>query len=154
MYLDTRCYDCVIIALVSPTEHDNFATYDYEGKGMFKCPRCGHIWDLSKSTYDVRLKITKHGETDDEWLEIDVVEPYDPRILVKPKGELSIKEQMEDDLVEYQEEYWDGSHGMFDVELYFQWSSSGYYTVEWDLEIEVLKKTVVEVQSSTPKVIK
>jgi len=144
MYLDARCYNCVIMAEVSPSEHDDFALFDYGEKGIFKCPRCGSIWDISDDVYNVRLNVTKHGEPDDEWLEFEIVKPIDPRILVKPKNEVSIKEQMEDDLPEYQDEWWDGSHGIFDLEIYFKWTKSGYYTPEWDLDIEVFKKTLVE----------
>lgn len=149
MYVDRRCYKCFIMPRGYPSEDDDFAQYVYEGKGIFKCSRCGHIMNLSNSTYDVRLNVTKSGEPDDEWLEIDIVEPYDPKILVIPQdGKITVKQQMDEDLNEYQEEFWDGSYGLFDVELYFHWSSSGYYVVEWDLDIEIFKKTVVEVQSS------
>ena len=128
--LDTRCYNCVKMPDGPPSEKDDFAKYDYQGKGIWKCPRCGYVWDQSKNVYDVRLKATIDPECigdETPWIDFEIIEPFDPRILVKPRKELSIKRQMEQDLPEYQEDWWDGSEGVFDCEILFVWVSSGYY---------------------------
>jgi len=155
-YIDTNCYNCVAPSKEDPRQMDVQAHCEYQGKGIFKCPNCGWVLDLSRSTYDIRINVMVDPDCVDDpnpWLEFEIIEPIDPLIIEDsyPKKQYDPekpqkvnKKLLLEEMHEYQEEWWDGSTGLFDVELFYLWTSSGYYMVEWDLDIVTLKKTPVK----------
>jgi hypothetical protein len=153
-YIDARCFQCFTSDIKDHTK-DKFNTLAYQGKGIHKCSNCGEILDLSRNTYNIRIKATVDPDcaTDPKpWIDFEIIEPFDSRIVdhvakdeYDPKKPQEInKKLLLEEMHENQEEWWDNSSGIFDVELYYCWSSSGYYMVEWDLDMIALKKTTID----------
>lgn len=150
--LDTRCFACFKTDGVN-FENDEFKEMKYVGNGIFNC-ECGETLDLSKNTYKVRIEAKIDPDCYDDpkpWIEFSLIEPFDENIVdYYPKEQFNPEKKQEinkksflEDLQEYQEEWWDYSSGMFDLEIYYCWTKSGYYEVEWDLELTLLTRTPI-----------
>ena len=124
--IDTRCWECADIDN-DTGELKGIQTTNYQGKGIFKCPKCGEISDYSKDTYIVKVKYTK-----EEGLEI--VSGIDD----KEKNE-EVSQNLNDIGSSYFEEE---EEGIFDCEIITFSYQCGGEEPEWDsyLIIPLMKK--------------
>ncbi len=135
--LDTRCYNCGAgIESISDSEttqySPKFSEYEYQGKGIFKCPKCGHILDLSSDTYTI--KILRFCDEDTWELDTKILE-FD----LKLTGEG--KDIFEQDM--YDMNAFDSiTAGKYELEvLWYYYQCGGYeFPDEYDLKLEILSE--------------
>jgi hypothetical protein len=140
--MDTRCYNCAenldkFFDTNNLSEMPKYSYMGYQGRGIFKCPRCGSINDLSKNTYTIKISrfYDEYGELDTEFLELD------PKLsLGKAEGIDIFKSDMgEFDIFE------DIPVGKYELEvLWYYYECGGYEGEEWDLNIEILSEEELE----------
>ena len=142
--VDTRCYKCVTDA---NELHDieNFGNYifypkysnmEYQGNGIFECPRCSDILDLSTKTHTTKIsrKYDEDGSLYTEFLQHD-------EKLINSKGGV---EQFEDDMIEL-DIFDDIPWGTYVLEVLWYYYECGVMEgPEWDVKIEILSETEVK----------
>lgn len=89
---------------------------NYQGKGVWKCPKCQNTVDHSPVIYKMRLEIKKDNE-DHSWIHVNIIEPItDARLLEKGNG-YTLQEVIQDSIDEGVDGLQDHEEGIFDVEL-------------------------------------
>ncbi len=129
--LDTRCWNCAKNIEVwddAKDYHPDFAYKEYQGKGIFKCPRCNDILDISDSTYIIKIsrEYDEEGELFTNFIE------YDHSL---KDG----KDSFEEDMNEY--DVFDHlPFGKYLLEVYWLYYQCGGYEYpnEWDLDYAIL----------------
>lgn len=139
----------------------------YLGDAKFKCPKCGHIEDMAKDTYKIRLQFKKDkgcadcseggkdcGDTKCKLaMTVKVIEPiFDSRLLTKwePENTGTIKESLQEDLDEWANENFEdfrlASHpeGIFDVELLYNYYRCSYEYEEYDLTLRIIAELALQ----------
>ncbi len=133
--IDTRCWSCAVIDNKEGTLLKAVDT-EYKGKGIFKCPECKEILDLSDSTFMVDISRVQVHE--DGWLITEFIK-HDERI--EPKN----RDGFEEDIYDL---FNDLPAGKYRCEVYMQWSKYGYEG-EWDLETCLFSEEELEVEVKT-----
>lgn len=125
--LDTRCYACA-------TKFNTFVRYEHQVKGIFKCPRCGDILDLSKDTYTIKILrfYDIYGELETKILKLD------------PKFKADGKDIFEQDM--YEMDMFDNIPvGKYELEvLWYYYKCGDMYGEEWDIEMEILSEEEIK----------
>ena len=122
---------------------------EHKGEGVFCCPKCNRILDISKSTYKVRLKFYKEGDD----MGIKVIEPFDKRLMIpvqeqypKRLNKDALEDDLSDDFPWATNDYiLNHKMGIFDILMFWEWDS--YYTdcgTEWDLEMFIIEEHEVK----------
>ncbi len=109
-------------------ERPKYSIYEYQGKGIFKCPRCGHILDKNKDIFItiVQRKYDEFGGLETEILETD-------RKLTGDGKDGFEQDMYELDVFEYL------PVGVHKLEvLWYYYECGGYEGEEWDVKIEIL----------------
>lgn len=136
--IDTRCYSCAeeieITDIESPPLIDGYITMEYRGGGIFKCPECSNILDLSKNTYTtiIQRKYDEFGELETEILETDRKFTGD--------GKNGFEQDMyELDIFDYL------PVGIHKLEvLWYYYECGGCDGEEWDVKIEILSEEEID----------
>ena len=143
--IDTRCFNCAaeleIINENSPINIDGYSEYEYKGGGIFKCPECYFVLDLSNSTYItiVQRKYDEFGELETEILETDR----------RLKGDK--KDGFETDMYEL-DIFEDLPVGIYKLDvLWFYYECGGYDCAEWDVKIEILSDEEIDISEFKDK---
>ena len=143
--IDTRCYKCVVGAGrlcdidFSPDRsnfHPDYAHKQYQGGGIFKCPRCDDVTDLSSKTYTIKVS----REYDEDGSLFSNILEFDPKFSQKSK------EVFKDDMLELDIfENFPWGRYILDVMWYYYQCGSYEYPDEWDVKIEILSdREVIE----------
>ncbi len=141
--IDTRCYKCVIGAErlrdmdFDPDKenyHPDYAHKVYQGRGVFKCPRCREITDLSSKTYTIKIS----REYDEDGSLISNILEFDTKLNQKDK------EVFEQDMLEL-DIFDDIPWGKYVLEvMWYYYRCGGYeYPDECDIKIEILSEKYV-----------
>lgn len=146
MLLDVRCYDCPDF---DPEAMTPIPKKEYIGDGKFKCPRCGHVMDLSGDTYKLRVRYKEVTEDDESYVDIELLDPHDARLDApynpNHNKDLTTGEALLNDMVQEADNDLVQKHrlGVFDIEVFWIWYRCSYEYDEWDMDLVVLKETEV-----------
>ena len=110
---------------------------DYRGQGVWKCPKCGNVEDLSKSYYRIRVKIEKKKEDKFEWFENKLLEPFDPKLIAEKLIEVLQEEIVEGERFENHEV------GLFDFEIIWYDYRCSYEYEEYETVFDVISEQKV-----------
>lgn len=134
--MDTRCYACAentdkfFDIEVEPENMPKYSYVEYRGNGIFICPKCKNILDISKNTYTiiVQRKYDEFGELETEILQTD------------PKLKDDGKDQFEQDMYEL-DIFEDLPVGKYKLDvLWYYYECGGFEGEEWDINIEILSE--------------
>jgi hypothetical protein len=132
--LDTRCYACAENIRTEQNMNGKLAEKVYQGNGIFKCPWCGDILNLSKDTY--KIKIERLYEEDTLYTEFLELDPK----LNNEDSQYAFKLDMDElDIFE------NISIGKYELEiLWYYFECGGFEGEEWDVKIEILSEEELE----------
>lgn len=136
---NTRCYECSGDELfdIESYKAPDIIERIYDGKGMFRCPRCNHILDLSQNTYNTIISIDVNGDVS----VIRADEKLDNEGLDKEGRDIFVTDLT--DAFTFKSE----DAGVYRCEVYWKYyQCDGYESDECDVTIEIFKKEKVEIQ--------
>lgn len=115
---DTRCWNC---AVIGDTKVESIQEMEYQGSGVFKCPKCKEVCDFSKNIFKMTIKKGK---------DFFVVSKCDARL-------------NRDARIQIQEDLWliEGDfdiEGEYECDVYWSWYLSGGEEPEWDVDMEII----------------
>lgn len=133
--IDIRCWNCT----------KGLPTLEYKGKGIFICPRCGDKQDCHDVIFTVTVKISNDGEGKI----VEIIEPYDKRIIELTEEEkkqhyLTTKECIEED-AEFQELGKKREEGIYEFEfMAYDIKSHTDMGDEYDYEFGVISEKKID----------
>lgn len=123
---------------------------NYEGMGIWRCPKCNEISDMSKDTYKVRLHFTVAEPCGDP-SEIEgypitnIIEPFDERLLRVERGRRKPDwEILQEELGEMDDDFKRHPRGIYDTEILWYYEKCTYEYNDYDMILEIEKKEKVE----------